>query len=205
VFNRALKIAPTGYQVDFSARRLVSAVRSHYPSHCYPIRDSAMTDDKFGARPIRPATIGLYPLLVTIFILLGAWAPLTQASAQAEEIWLLVDTSALTLTVMQGEQTLHTYDNIAIGSNGPTRAKRVKDETTPLGEFRINVVRSSQRTSPVYWYRLPEHGRGQTRDQGRPYQLPGVPGPGYRVAQGGRTAPKHQPWGLPGYSWLGLR
>jgi murein L,D-transpeptidase YafK len=104
-----------------------------------------MTDDKFGARPIRPDSIGLYPLLVTIFILLGAWAPLSQASAQAEEIWLLVDTSALTLTVMQGERTLQTYDNIAIGSNGPTRAKRVLDETTPLGEFWINVVRSSQR------------------------------------------------------------
>jgi murein L,D-transpeptidase YafK len=104
-----------------------------------------MTIDKSAARPTRPATVCLYPLLVAVFILLGGGSPLSQALAQAEEIWLLVDTSALTLTVMRGERTLHTYDNIAIGSNGPTREKRVKDETTPLGEFRINVVRSSQR------------------------------------------------------------
>jgi murein L,D-transpeptidase YafK len=44
---------------------------------------------------------------------------------------------------MEGESTLLTYDNIAIGSNGPTREKRVGDEKTPLGEFKIDGIRTS--------------------------------------------------------------
>lgn len=105
-----------------------------------------MNIDKTGSGPANPATIYLYSLLLAAFVILGSVSPLSTAMAQeAEDIWLLIDTSALTLSVMRGEQILKTYDNIAIGSNGPTREKRVHDETTPLGEFWINVVRPSQR------------------------------------------------------------
>jgi murein L,D-transpeptidase YafK len=65
--------------------------------------------------------------------------------ADPEEIWLLVDTSHLTLTVMRGEAPLREYENIAIGSNGPTKAKKVSDETTPLGEFRISGINPRSR------------------------------------------------------------
>lgn len=104
-----------------------------------------MNIDRSGSRPARPATLFLCTLMLAAFICLGGVSTPSRALTQAEEVWLLVDTSALTLKVMQGEQILQTYQNIAIGSNGTTRGKRVHDETTPLGEFWINVVRPSQR------------------------------------------------------------
>lgn len=77
-------------------------------------------------------------LLIILFLTQFAFAPAGNAVSESDEVWLLVDTSSLTLTVMRGQSLLRKYDNIAIGSNGPTRAKLVRDETTPLGEFRIS-------------------------------------------------------------------
>ncbi len=67
------------------------------------------------------------------------------ARAGPGELWILVDTRSLTLSVMRGEAILVNYDNIAIGSNGATWNKRQGDEKTPLGEFRITEVRRSDR------------------------------------------------------------
>jgi len=90
----------------------------------------------------RPA-IFLYAMLLAGLFLPGGLSPLGNAMAQSRDIWLLVDTRALTLSVMEGESTLHTYENIAIGSNGSTREKRLKDEKTPLGDYKIDGIRSS--------------------------------------------------------------
>jgi murein L,D-transpeptidase YafK len=90
----------------------------------------------------RPA-IFLYTILFAGLFAVGSLALAGNAIAQSEDIWLRVDTSALTLSVMQGDRILHTYENIAIGSNGTTREKRVKDEKTPLGEFTIDGIRTS--------------------------------------------------------------
>ena len=65
--------------------------------------------------------------------------------AAADGIHLVVDTAALTLSVMRGQTLLLQLENIAIGSNGPTRNKRTQDEKTPLGEFHINGIRTSER------------------------------------------------------------
>jgi hypothetical protein len=92
----------------------------------------------------RHASGGRSTCLALLVAALG-FVPLCRATAQTEEIWLLVDTSDLTLTVMQGQKVLHSYENIAIGSNGATREKRVTDERTPLGEFRISAIRHSDR------------------------------------------------------------
>ncbi len=61
--------------------------------------------------------------------------------------WLLVDTQAQTLTVMQGRAELYRINNIAIGSNGTGAFgdKRTRDQKTPLGEFTITGIRSSNR------------------------------------------------------------
>lgn len=95
----------------------------------------------FKSRPFSP----IYPLLLCLFILQGSLTPLCKAMAAEDEIWVLVDTAALTLAVMQGESLLRQYDNIAIGSNGPTLAKLVSDETTPLGEFKISGINPRSR------------------------------------------------------------
>lgn len=94
---------------------------------------------------IKQPAISLYAIVLAGLFAAASLAPAGKAIAQSSEVWLLIDTSALTLSVMEGENTLFTYDNIAIGSNGSTRAKRVKDEKTPLGEFSINGIRSSTR------------------------------------------------------------
>lgn len=84
-------------------------------------------------------------LLLCLFLVQPAFIPPGKAMADPEEVWLLVDTAQLTLTVMRGESRLQEYANIAIGSNGPTLAKRVSDETTPLGEFRISGINPRSR------------------------------------------------------------
>lgn len=61
------------------------------------------------------------------------------------DIWLSVDTQQLNLAVMQGETELQVFENIAIGSNGPTLSKRRGDETTPLGDFTITEIRRRKR------------------------------------------------------------
>ena len=96
--------------------------------------------------PYNRAITLLYAVLLTALIALVAIAPLSRAIAQqSDDIWLMIDTKTLTLSVMAAQSTLRTYHNIAIGSNGPTWAKRSKDEKTPLGDFRITAMRTSER------------------------------------------------------------
>ncbi|MCB1704574.1 MAG: L,D-transpeptidase [Halioglobus sp.] len=79
----------------------------------------------------------LLPLTLSSTASLAAQAP--------EDVWVAVDTEQLSLVVMQGENPLQVFENIAIGSSGPTLAKRRDDGTTPLGEFTITEIRPSQR------------------------------------------------------------
>jgi len=86
-----------------------------------------------------------FAMILLVALLQGVFSPLCAAAAAQEEVWLLVDTDALTLAIMRGDTVLRRYDNIAIGSNGPTLAKLVSDETTPLGEFRISGINPRSR------------------------------------------------------------
>jgi murein L,D-transpeptidase YafK len=66
-------------------------------------------------------------------------------AASTDDVWISVDTDKLSLAVMQGENPLKVFENIAIGSNGPTLVRRRDDSTTPLGEFTITEVKRSAR------------------------------------------------------------
>lgn len=57
--------------------------------------------------------------------------------------WLLVDTAAHELSVMEGEQPIWTFHRIAIGRAGVTPSKLTRDHKTPLGEFYITEIRKS--------------------------------------------------------------
>lgn len=72
-------------------------------------------------------------------------SPATLAAQAPSDVWVEVDTEQLSLAVMRGESALQVFENIAIGSSGPTLAKRRDDGTTPLGEFTITEIRPSQR------------------------------------------------------------
>lgn len=86
-----------------------------------------------------------YALLLTFTLLC---APVN-ATAQGGETWLLVDTEHRTLAVMQGDRVRRSYDNISIGRGGTTPDKRMNDEKTPLGEFRIARI---ERDSPFHLF-----------------------------------------------------
>lgn len=55
-------------------------------------------------------------------------------------IWLLVDTTALTIEVKKGEKTLETINDIAIGQGGAGRKGHRGDNITPFGNYRIGWV-----------------------------------------------------------------
>ena len=59
------------------------------------------------------------------------------AWAQEGEIWILVDTANLTLSVLEGDTVRRTYKKIAIGRAGTTSDKKQGDNKTPLGEFHL--------------------------------------------------------------------
>jgi hypothetical protein len=82
-------------------------------------------------------------VLWTCALVLGPLAGLQSAAGSEPGIqpWLLVDTEALTLSVMRGEQPAITLHNIAIGRYGATREKVRGDNNTPLGRFRVTAVR----------------------------------------------------------------
>jgi murein L,D-transpeptidase YafK len=94
------------------------------------------------------------PALLTLLWTLGLVAlvlsPVQQALATASEagespVWLAVDTDQLSIAVMQGKKELQVFENIAIGSSGPSLSKHRGDGTTPLGEFTITEIRRSER------------------------------------------------------------
>ena len=87
--------------------------------------------------------IAIRPLAACLLALLLSFAG--PASAQTMEPWLLVDTAGLSVSVMRGDEVLTVFENIAIGSNGATRDKKVEDERTPLGDYRITEIRDSRR------------------------------------------------------------
>lgn len=60
-------------------------------------------------------------------------------------IWIDVDTSAHTLSVMQGDTIQTVFKNVAIGRYGTTWSKMTKDDKTPLGRFRVGWVNEKSR------------------------------------------------------------
>jgi hypothetical protein len=82
-------------------------------------------------------------LLRAVLLVLGLCTGCPSAADEGTEEapWLLVDTEALTLKVMQGERPKMTLHNIAIGRYGTSPEKRRGDNSTPLGRFRVAWIR----------------------------------------------------------------
>jgi murein L,D-transpeptidase YafK len=99
------------------------------------------------------------PLLA--WFLLGMWCSGFAVPGDSERPWVLVDTEKLTLSLMHGERTELLMEDIAIGRNGTTRAKRQGDDRTPLGEFRISWINWDSRFHRFIGLDYPnlEHGR----------------------------------------------
>ena len=60
-------------------------------------------------------------------------------------VWIDVDTSTHTLSVMQGNVIQTVFKNVAIGRYGTTWSKMTKDDKTPLGRFRVGWINEKSR------------------------------------------------------------
>jgi len=70
---------------------------------------------------------------------------LVAGNAIGADVHILVDTTAGTLAVMQGERVVRVFDEIAIGRYGATDDKQRGDNMTPLGHFSIGWITSKSR------------------------------------------------------------
>ncbi|MCK5889750.1 MAG: L,D-transpeptidase [Methylococcales bacterium] len=72
-----------------------------------------------------------------------------------ERAWLLIDTEKLTLEVKQDNKTLAVMENISIGRNGAGFKKRVGDDTTPIGTYKIGWINTKSRFYKFYGFNYP--------------------------------------------------
>lgn len=57
-----------------------------------------------------------------------------------DDVWLLVDTTALKIEVKKGNKTLETINDIAIGRGGAGVKRHRGDNITPFGNYRIGWI-----------------------------------------------------------------
>ena len=81
--------------------------------------------------------------------------------------WLLVDTKADTLTVMQDNRPVKTFGQIALGSSGAGVKVRRGDNKTPVGVFRVGWVNEGSRFKTFIGldYPNPEYAERAWREQ----------------------------------------
>jgi murein L,D-transpeptidase YafK len=84
-------------------------------------------------------------LVALLLVAASASHPAAGEGAAPQDIQVLVDTSALTLTVLQGNEVKFSFSDISIGRFGATANKRRGDNMTPLGEFRIAWIKEDSR------------------------------------------------------------
>ncbi|CAK0758369.1 YkuD domain-containing protein [Gammaproteobacteria bacterium] len=73
----------------------------------------------------------LYNILIIVIILFSG------NNRANEDRWILVDTSAHTLSVFQGRNLERFYPRIALGRRGAANGRQSGDGMTPTGEFRV--------------------------------------------------------------------
>jgi murein L,D-transpeptidase YafK len=72
-----------------------------------------------------------------------------------KNIWLLVDTKRLTLDIKQGEKTIESFKNIAIGRNGAGLKRRLGDDVTPKGSYTIRWINDKSHFYRFYGFDYP--------------------------------------------------
>ena len=85
----------------------------------------------------------------------------------AADRWLLVDTGKRTLSIMEGERILRSFENISIGRDGASRTRFLGGQQTPLGTYRISSLREKTRYHRFFGINYPSlqdalraHGAG---------------------------------------------
>jgi murein L,D-transpeptidase YafK len=94
-------------------------------------------------------------------LLLVLAAAIVTVPVSASEIWVRVDTGAATLSVMRGEDEVANFADIAIGRGGVSRHRRLGDNTTPLGEFRVAKVKEPSQFHRFFIIDYPNEDRAR--------------------------------------------
>jgi murein L,D-transpeptidase YafK len=95
------------------------------------------------------------------YLSLPLWALSLCFSAYAGEspgtrdTWLLIDTKTRGLHVMAADQTLESFDRIAIGRRGASFDKQRGDDKTPIGEYRIGWINQSSQFHRFFGFTYP--------------------------------------------------
>ena len=103
----------------------------------------------------------IMPLKIIIFTVL-MFLTTINVNADADSIWLLVDTQQLKLSVKSGESTLMQFDNISIGRNGAGFKTKRGDDTTPLGKYKISWINRKSPFNLFYGFNYPSRENIQT-------------------------------------------
>lgn len=93
--------------------------------------------------------------IILLIGLLGLSVMHNSVRAADNGIWIDVDTTEHTLSVMQGDTVQAVFKNVAIGRYGTTWSKMTMDDKTPLGRFRIGWVNEKSRYYRFYGLNYP--------------------------------------------------
>ena len=94
--------------------------------------------------------------LLSVFWAVALWIlPFTPVGAKQDDVRIVIDTTTLTLKVMQGEMTRLTFSNIAIGRYGTSDRRRKGDNTTPLGRFTVAWITDDTPYHRFFGFRYP--------------------------------------------------
>jgi murein L,D-transpeptidase YafK len=77
------------------------------------------------------------------------------ALEDSKDRWLLVETQAHVLKVMEADHPLEVFEKIAIGRRGASHFKARGDDKTPLGEYRIGWVNENSRYRRFFGFAYP--------------------------------------------------
>lgn len=92
---------------------------------------------------------------ITLFgWILLSYAFLTPSWAD-DEVRLLIDTRALTLELIKGNQTIALMENIAIGRNGAGFKQHFGDDVTPIGTYKISWINNDSSFYRFYGFSYP--------------------------------------------------
>lgn len=111
-----------------------------------------------GPREQRSRRTGAY--WIACVVLLGSVVGVRPPAA-ASDTWVMVDTAAATLAVMRGDRLVASFDDISIGRGGASRERRVNDQKTPLGEFRIAKIKEDSIYHRFFIIDYPDEARAR--------------------------------------------
>ena len=84
--------------------------------------------------------VTIFQLKIMQFCLLIFISVMSLTVNATDKVWVLVDTKAKTLDVLKGEQTVDSFENIAIGRRGAGFKEQRGDDVTPLGTYKIGWI-----------------------------------------------------------------